>query len=1047
MKKLLSVLFLLSFTLASVFAQNIQVKGTVVSGSDNEPLPGVNVVVKGNTSIGTITGLEGDFTLSVPADAILSISYIGFKPQEIAVGGKKLFKIVLQEDTETLDEVVVVGYGVQKKSVVTASIAKVSADDLAATAPVRMDNALKGLAAGVTVTSSSGQPGAAAQIRVRGIGTTTGDGAADPLYIVDGMPIDGGLDYLNPNDIASIEVLKDAASGAVYGARAANGVILVTTKTGKIGKTKVTYDFSYGWQSAWKKRDVLNATEYAVLMNEGAINAGVAPTYSDPYSYGVGTNWQNEVFNDNAPVMNHQVSVSGASEKVSYLLSAGYYTQDGIVGGNFGRSNYERLTLRSNTQYTIFDESKTRNWLNNLKITSNISYARIKNTDIEANSTWGSPLGSALSMSPMLSPYVEGDSEKAQLDYLAGQKDYVKQYGPNGKLLMVPVAFGNYQEMNNPIANLLLPGKKNWSHKFVANFSAEMQLWDNLKFKTSYGVDLAFWGNDGYTPIYYLRNGQGQTFSSAFSEKRDGTTWQLENVLMYDKTINKHSFSVILGQSAKKNSGSFLTGSRNNISNYNRPYIDASTGLAENGDRNSTGAPTVEATLASLFARASYNYDERYMFQFTIRRDGSSRFGSNNHWATFPSFSLGWNLTNESFMAKRPDWLTTAKVRFSWGKNGNEKIGDFQYIALAASGNNAIFGQNETVINGVKASQLPNPDLKWEESEQTDLGVDLGFFNNALTFSVDYYIKKTNGMLMTMALPSYVGEKIPLGNVGKMENKGVEMEANYRFNAGDWNFRVGGNLTYLKNKLIEYGNEAGWANLDSFQGTGTISRAQNGKPFPFFYGYKTDGVLQNQAEADAYNSTYGTSLVPGDVRFVDVDNSGTITEDDRTDIGKGMPDWTYGFNLNVAWKNFDLNMMWQGTAGNDVYDATRRTDAISSNLPSWMLNRWTGEGTSNRIPRYVQGDSYNWQSSDLLVYDGSYLRLKNIQLGYTLPKALTEKVFVSSLRFYVAAENLLTFTKYHGFDPEISSGGTSLGIDYGVYPQARTWTIGVNLAF
>lgn len=1047
MKKLVSVLFLLSFTLASVYAQNIQVKGTVVSGSDNEPLPGVNVVVKGNTSIGTITGIDGDFTLAVPSDAVLSISYIGFKSQEVAVSGKRELKIVLQEDTETLAEVVVVGYGVQKKSVVTASIAKVSADDLAATAPVRMDNALKGLAAGVMVTSSSGQPGAAAQIRVRGIGTTTGNGAADPLYIVDGMPIDGGLDYLNPNDIASIEVLKDAASGAVYGARAANGVILVTTKTGKIGKTKVTYDFSYGWQSAWKKRDVLNATEYALMMNEGAINAGVTPTYADPYSYGIGTNWQDEVFNDNAPVMNHQVSVSGASEKVSYLLSAGYYSQDGIVGGNFDRSNYERLTLRSNTQYTIFDESKTRNWLNNMKITSNISYARIKSRDIEANSTWGSPLGSALSMSPMLSPYVEGDSEKAQLDYLAGQKDYVKQYGPNGKLLMVPVAFGNYQEMNNPIANLLLPGRKNWSHKFVANFSAEMQLWDNLKFKTSYGVDLAFWGNDGYTPVYYLRNGQGQTFSSAFSEKRDGTTWQLENVLMYDKTINKHSFSVILGQSAKKNSGSYLTGSRNNISNYDRPYIDASTGLAENGDRNSTGAPTVEATLASLFARASYNYDERYMFQFTIRRDGSSRFGSNNHWATFPSFSLGWNLTNESFMAKRPDWLTTAKIRFSWGKNGNEKIGDFQYIALAAPGNNAIFGKNETVINGVKASQLPNPNLKWEESEQTDLGVDLGFFNNALTFSVDYYIKKTNGMLMTMALPSYVGEAIPLGNVGKMENKGVEMEANYRFNAGEWNFRIGGNLTYLKNKLIEYGNEGGWANLDSFQGTGTISRAQNGKPFPYFYGYKTGGVLQNQAEADAYNSTYGTSLVPGDVRFVDVDGSGTITEDDRTDIGKGIPDWTYGFNLNVAWKNFDLNMMWQGTAGNDIFDATRRTDAISSNLPSWMLTRWTGEGTSNRIPRYVQGDSYNWQSSDLLVYDGSYLRLKNIQLGYTLPKGLTEKVFISSLRLYVAAENLLTFTKYHGFDPEISSGGTSLGIDYGVYPQARTWTVGFNLAF
>lgn len=1038
----LSVWCLLFFFSIGMFAQQLTVKGNVKDAT-GEPVIGASVLVKGTTN-GTITDFDGNFELpNVESDASIEITFVGYLPQTLKASSSPL-NVILKEDTKTLDEVVVVGYGVQKKSVVTASIAKVSADDLSASAPVRVDNALKGLASGVTVTSASGQPGAAAQIRVRGVGTINN---SDPLYIVDGMPIEGGLDYLNPNDIQSIEVLKDAASGAVYGARAANGVILVTTKSGKEGRTKVTYDFSYGWQSAWKKRDVLNATEYATMMNEGAINAGLAPTYADPASYGVGTNWQKEVFNDNAPVMSHQVSVSGASEKVSYLLSLGYYTQDGIVGGNFDRSNYERLTLRSNNQYVVFDESKNRNWLNNLKITSNLSYARIKNKAIEANSTWGSPLGSALSMSPMLSPYVDGEQEKAQLDYLSGQADYVKQYGPNGKLLMVPVAFGNYQEMNNPIANLLLPGDKNWSHKFVANFSAELQLWDNLKFKTSYGVDLAFWGKDGYTPIYYLRNGQSQTFSSAYSEKRDGTVWQLENVLMYDKTIDKHSFSVILGQSAKKTSGSFLTGSRNHITNYNRPYIDASTGLSENGDRNSTGAPTVKATLASMFARLSYNYDERYMFQFTIRRDGSSRFGSNNHYATFPSFSAGWNLTNENFMKARPEWLTNTKIRFSWGKNGNENIGNFQYIALTSSGNNAIFGNGENVVIGVKPSQLANPDLKWEESEQYDGGIDFGFFNNALTFSADYYVKKTNGMLMTMSLPAYVGEAIPMGNVGSMKNSGLELEAAYKFKVSDWNFRVGGNLSYLKNELIEYGNEAGWANLDGFQGTGTISRAQNGKPFPYFYGYKTDGVLQNQAEADAYNGKYGTALVPGDVRYVDVDKDGAITEDDRTDIGKGMPDWTYGFNINVAWKDFDLSMMWQGTIGNDIYDATRRIDAISSNLPSWMLNRWTGEGTSNRIPRYVQGDGYNWQSSDLLVYDGSYLRLKNIQLGYTLPKSLTRKVFVSSLRVYVAAENLLTFTKYHGFDPEISSGGTSLGIDYGVYPQARTWTVGFNLAF
>lgn len=1051
MKKLLSVLFLLSFTLAAVYAQNIQIKGTVVSGTDNEPLPGVNVVVKGNTSTGTITDFNGTFTLSAPADAILSISYIGFKSQEIAVKGHKDIKIVLQEDSETLDEVVVVGYGVQKKSVVTASIAKVSADDLASTAPVRMDNALKGLASGVTVTSSSGQPGAAAQIRVRGVGTIrTENGAADPLYIVDGMPLEGGLDYLNPNDIASIEVLKDAASGAVYGARAANGVILVTTKTGKIGKTKVTYDFSYGWQSAWKKRDVLNASEYALMINEGAINAGIAPKFSDPYSYGQGTNWQDEVFNNNAPMMNHQVSVSGASEKVNYLFSLGFYTQDGIVGGNFDRSNYERLTLRSNTQYTLFDESKERNWLNSLKVTSNLSYARIKSTSFDDNSTWGTPLGSALALSPILNVYDETEEAiKAQFDKYGTTAEYTPVYDPrNGKLFSIPGEFG---EMSNPIAKLSLPGDKHWSHKFVANFSAELQLWDNLKFKTSYGADLSFWGYDGYRPLYYLRSGESSTQSSAYSRKEDGTVWQLENVLMYDKSIDKHSFSVLLGQSAKKSSGSYLYGSRNNITNYSRPYIDASTGLAANADRDAAGAPSVDATLASIFARASYNYDERYMLQVTVRRDGSSRFGPNNHYAVFPSFSLGWNLTNEKFMNKRPNWLTTTKIRLSWGKNGNENIGNFKYTVLTSPGNNAIFGSSENVINGVKASGLANPDLKWEESEQLDFGLDFGFFNNALTFTADYYKKKTNGMLMEMNIPFYVGEAKPIGNVGKMENSGIELEAAYKFRVSDWNFRVSANASYLKNKLIEYGNESGWENLDSFQGTGDISRAENGKPFPFFYGYKTASIFQNTDEVNAYKNDKGELLqptaVPGDVRFVDVDGNGIIDANDRTDIGKGMPDWTFGFNLGVSWKNFDLNMMWQGTAGNDIYDATRRTDIATSNLPSWMLNRWTGEGTSNRIPRFVQGDNVNWQSSDLYVYDGSYLRLKNIQLGYTLPAALTQKVFISSLRFYVAAENLFTFTKYHGFDPEISSGGTSLGIDYGVYPQARVWTIGASLSF
>jgi len=1048
MKQTLGFLFLLLWT-TLLSAQEMKVTGSVTSKLDGSPIPGANVVVRG-TTIGTISDMDGKYAITVQQGETLVFSLIGMKNVEVVVQSS-VINVQLEDESKDLNEVIVIGYGVQKKSVVTASIARVSSEDLNTTKPVRMDNALQGLASGVTVTSSSGQPGAASQVRVRGIGTINN---SNPLYIVDGMPIEGGLDYLNPNDIASMEVLKDAASGAVYGARAANGVILVTTKTGKEGKTKVTYDYSYGWQNPWTERDVLNASEYAVMMNEGALNAGMPIKYNDPYSYGEGTNWQKEVFNYNAPVVSHQVSLSGANEKVNYLLSAGYYNQEGTVGGNYNRSNYERVTLRNNNTFTLFDESKNRNWLNNGKVVSNVSYARVKSTGVDVNSMWGSPLGSALTLSPILNVYDEGDAAQAQLDQYSGNPNYTPVYDPhNGKLFMVPGT--SYNEMVNPLASLSLPGSQGWSHKFILNLSAEFQLYDGLKFKSSYGADLSFWGSDGYTKLFYLSGNNYAKETRVNSSSERGTVWQIENVLMYDKAINRHNFSLLAGQSAKETNGYYLGGYRNGMidPNGSKPYIDYCNGLQEDGDMFIYGGKQASSTLASLFGRLSYNFDERYMFQATVRRDGSSRFGGNNKYAVFPSVSAGWNLTNEAFMQSRPQWLSATKVRFSWGINGNENIGNFRYTVMTSANNNYNFGSDEHMENGVKASSLANPDLKWEESEQLDFGLDFGFLSNALTFTADYYIKRTNGMLMQMNIPSYVGEAKPIGNVGDMENRGLEFEASYKFRTGDWNFRVAGNLSYLQNELLEYGNETGWANLDNFQGTGTISRAQNGKPFPYFYGYKTAGVYQNQAEvADAPLYWDGSAPVPGNVRYVDVSGpngtpDGVINDYDKTDIGKGMPDWTYGMSFNVDWKGFDMSMMWQGTAGNSVFDATRRTDISVSNLPSWMLNRWTGEGTSNRVPRYVQGDNYNWQSSDLYVYDGSYIRLKNIQLGYTIPSRLTKKALISSIRCYVAAENLLTFTKYHGFEPEISSGGTSLGIDYGVYPQSKTLTVGVNVAF
>jgi len=1068
--RLTMVVALVLFSAASAFAQ-ISVKG-VVMDAFGDPITGATARIQG-TGNGTITDLDGNFALqNVPAGAVIEFSYVGFIPQQLEA--KSSMTIVLQEDKKMLDDVVVVGYGVQKKSVVTASIAKVSSDDLKATAPVRMDNALKGLAAGVNVTSASGQPGEASRVRIRGIGSIND---SNPLYIVDGMPISGGLDFVNPNDIESIEVLKDAASGAVYGARAANGVILVTTKKGKQGKVNVNYNASWGWASAAKHREVTNATEYAVLQNEKYINGGQSAVYADPYHLtdamgnaipvNGGTDWQSLVFNDNAPVVNHDVSISGASDKVNYYLSAGYYSQEGIVGGNYGHSNYDRLTLRSNTIYTLFDDSKERNWLNKVDVTANLSYMRTHSTGVSTNSEWGSILGSALYMSPILTPTVTGAAAESLLSTYGGKYDLGRDQ--NGELFTIPGAGGSYQEMNNPLALMQCQTpSKNWSHKFVASMNLDVQLWDNLKYRFSYNADMSFWGYDSAVKsLYYFSGNNNTDHTSATSSKSYGVNWQIENVLSYNKQIDKHTFDVVLVQSALKEKGNYLGGSHWNLVNTDKPSISYTTGdvqLVKDEAGNITGMTSVpysvwggnntEHTMTSLTARASYNYDERYMAQFTIRRDGSSKFGKNNKYGVFPSFSLGWNVTNEEFI-NLPEWISMGKVRFSWGKNGSEPYSNFLYTTLTAMGNNVLLGQNATKYYGSKADKTANPDLKWEESEQTDFGIDLGFLDNTITLTVDYFDKKTNGMITTMPIPSYVGETKPVGNVGDMSNKGVEFELGYKGHIGDLTYNVKGNISYLKNKVVNLGNADGFMQIDgtSVQSIADFyARAENGMPYGYFYGYKTDGVFQNLDEVAAYVNKDGNPImpnaVPGDVRFVDVDGDGQITTSDRTNIGNGHPDWTFGANLNLEYKGFDLTMFLQGVQGADIFDGTYRTDVFSGNYPKWMLNRWTGEGTSNKYPRLALGDTENWKGSDLYVCDGSYLRIKTLSLGYTLPKHITKKAFIDRLRVYGMVDNLVTWSKYWGYDPEISSGsGNAQGIDRGVYPQPRTWTVGINLAF
>lgn len=1047
--------------------QEIRLSGQVTD-ENGDPIIGANIAIPGTTT-GTITDMDGNFSLSVPRGASVKVSYIGYLEQQFTITNQTQLEVQLQEDTEQLDELVVIGYGVQRKSVVTAAISRVTAEELNTTRPSRVEDALKGKVSGVQITQSSGQPGANSKVRIRGTGTVNN---SDPLYIVDGMAVDGGIDYLNPVDIQSVEILKDAASAAIYGTRGANGVVLVTTKSGGgglSGKTMVNYDFSYGWQNPWKLKSVLNAKEYMILMNESQINDGNAPRYSAEQiaTAGKGTDWQRETFYFDAPVQSHQVSINGGNQKSQYFLSFGYFAQDGIVGGNYDKSNFERYSVRSNSTYTVF-ETDERNFLNKVRIGTNIGYSRTKSAGIDPNSEYGTILGSALTFNPTIPVYADSETAKQIL------VQYPHAVADGDRVFSIPPA--GFQEIGNPVAMLNQPRSEiGNSDKIVSTFWGEIDLLPSLKFRSSYGVDLAFWGTDGYQfPHFLASQGKNVTQSSVWSVMNRGYRWQLENYMTYNKTFDGlHNLTVVAGQSASKYTTRYLRGDDYDLLENDANKANINSAIADRDDERVEGG-TREVdfqVLASYFGRIDYNFDERYMIQLTVRRDGSSNFGPRHKWATFPAVSVGYNLLNEPFMQDaRPEWFDAFKLRFSWGRNGNDKIGNLRYASLMDGGQNYYFGGGYNVATeskdgvmqyGTSPGALANPYLGWEESEQTDIGFDARFLRGSLTFGFDYYKKKTIGMLIEQPIPGYVGVRPPMGNVGTMANNGFEFELGWRHEIGDFKYNVLANASYMKNKLESLGNESGEIIHESAgaSGLGDFIKGKDGEVWPFFYGYKTAGIFQNQAEIDAYVNSegqkYQPDAQPGDVRFVDTGGpngvpDGIIDDNDRTKIGKGAPDWTFGLTLNSEYKDFDLTLFFQGTMGNDIFDFSTRGDIPAMNRPSWMLDRWVGEGTSNKIPRMTAANpNSNWRSSDLYIKDGSYVRLKTAQLGYTLPASLTRKVSVQKLRIYVSAENLLTFTKYDGFDPEAATTDEywRIGVDRGIYPQARTISLGANISF
>lgn len=1010
-----------------IAAQSLVVQGTVYDAGNRLAIVGAVVQDKA-AKTGTTTDAQGRFSLRTTEKAVLTVSFVGYVTQDIAVEGQTKLDVSLQPEGGILDEVVVVGYGTQKKSVVTGSISKISAEDIANMPVARIEQSLLGRTSGISITTSSGQPNSAATVRIRG---TTTINNSDPLYVVDGVSIYGGIEYLNQGDIESIEVLKDAASASIYGARAANGVILVTTKKGREGVREVQYNGYMGVQSPWRKLNLLNATEYGILMNESAAAANMAPIFADPRALGEGTDWQAAVFNYNAPMMNHEFSLNMGNARSSYFASFALNDQMGIVSE--AQSRFQRFNARFNTLHNLSPYFTVGNTL---------GYTHITGKSVSENSEFGSPLSRAINIDPT-TPVLETRSDVLNSPVFTS---FPVVKDPNG----VPYGISTLvtSEVVNPVAALSIAQGSGWSDKIVGNFFTEFMPIQGLKARSAVGVDLAYWGGDNFTPIYYL-NATNRSDQTAYGRNQNrGLVWNWENTLSYNKTLGAHQIGVLVGATIERNSGQGLGGYVQNI-----PVTrieDASLNFPSTRENQSFYGFEYESTLASFLSRVTYNYNEKYLFTGILRSDGSSKFGSNNKFGFFPSVSLGWVLSREPFLANNR-WVNFLKLRTSWGINGNDKIGDFRYVSTVAGGRNYTFGSNEQLINGISPNAISNPDLKWEQTAQTNIGLDARFLTY-FSLTLDGFIKKTSGMLLDIAVPGYVGNSGPVGNIADMENRGAELELGFTKSVRNVLLSLSGNVSHITNKVTYLGEDKTFLSGQRFGPQSLeITRTAIGQPIGSFFGYRTDGLFQNAAEVQSYVGPTGTPIQPnaqpGDFRFLDLNNDGKISADDRTFLGNPTPDWMYGFTVNAAWKAFDLIVFGQGVAGNQIFNAIRRFDLSRANWTAEAFDRWTGEGSTNTFPRLTFNDTNNnfSSSSDFFIEDGSYFRIKTLQAGYTLPASALSRAGVRKVRVYVSGNNLLTLTKYSGFDPEI--GGGSFGVDRGIYPQARYFLVGLNASF
>ena len=975
-----------------MFAQQITVQG-IVKDQTGETVIGASVMEKGTTN-GTITGIDGDFSLNMSSNGTLVVSFVGYKTQEVQVKGQKQLQVVLSEDAEMLDEVVVIGYGTMKKSDLTGAVSSIGHKDIKDSPVSNLGQAIQGKISGVQIVDA-GKPGDNVSIKIRGLGSINN---CDPLVVIDGVPTDLGLSSLNMADVERLDVLKDASATAIYGSRGANGVVMITTKRGTEGKGKLAVSANYSFQNATNVPSLLNAAQYAELSNDMMVNSGRNPNpeWANPSELGAGTDWMDELLRTGV-MQNYTVSYSGGNEKSHYYVSGGFLDQSGIVKS----VNYRRFTFQSNS------DAQVLKWL---KFSNNITFS----ADTKKSGSYN--IGDALKALPIY-PVKNEDGSWS---------------GPDGNSEW-------YGSTRNPIGPTELNKSQTDGYNFLANLTAELTFTKWLKFKSTFGYDAKFWFIDNFTPKYNWKPTPTEE-TSRYKSDNKSFTYLWDNYFLFDHTFaEKHRVGLMAGMSAQWNTNDYLNAQKNVFTFVNVHEMD-------NGEKMyAIGGNETEWALLSYMARVNYSYEDRYLLTATIRRDGSSRFGKKHRWGTFPSVSVAWRASQEKWFQKH-DYINDLKVGAGYGVTGSQaSVGNYSYLA---SYNTSVypFGISSGNQTALVSSTLANPYIHWEEVAQTNIGFDASLFNSRVMFSFDAYLKETRDMLVKASIPITSGFEdttTTYTNAGKVRNQGIEMSLHTINLTGELGWETNLTATYNKNKIKDLNSDVPYY-INQINNSYVTMLAKD-YPINVFYGYVTDGIFQNQSEVNTHAVQPGAE--PGDIRFRDLNNDGVINDSDRTVIGNPNPSWLFSMNNSLSYKGFELSVFLQGIAGNKIYNANNIDNtgmAAAYNQTTDVLKRWQGEGTSNSMPRAVFGDpNQNTRVSDRFVENGSYLRLKNITLSYTFPKQWLQKAQIENARLSLSCENVATITGYSGFDPEVGING----IDQNRYPISRTFSLGLNFNF